>query len=274
MRFNNKVVVITGCAQRQTGMSLGVGYAEAFAAEGCSTLVLVDVRKEALTKTAASIREKFPNVNVVDKCCDIRYSEVCASLMREVYETFGSIDILVNNAGVVPDSKDEQATKAIMYRRKVQAVELRMLDSFTDDNWLKFWDVNVHGTFWCTREALKFMYEQRQGSIINIASIAAFGPAAGFSPGYAASKAAIIGMTKALADEAARFGVRINVFAPSAPDDGSWEKLSEEKVGVAKRSVPLGRLGTLKEYANAVLFLADDGYMVGQVLSSNGGIHI
>lgn len=273
-RFKDKVVIVTGAAQRKHLRSLGAAYVDAFLAAGCTAIVLVDVRKEALQLTASGLQRKYKDARIIAEVVDITIPDAVTAMMNRVVETFGRIDVLVNNAGILPDSLEETATKSAMYRRRVGPETVRILDLLTNEDWLKYWNVNVNGTFWCTREALKIMYEQRQGSIINIASIAAFGPAAGFSPGYAASKAAIIGMTKAMADEAARFGVRMNVFAPSAPDDGSWEKLPEDKIGVAKRSVPLGRLGTLNEYAKAVLFLADDGYMVGQVLSSNGGIHI
>jgi 3-oxoacyl-[acyl-carrier protein] reductase len=156
---------------------------------------------------------------------------------------------------------------------------LGIVSSLSDDDWLKWWDVNLHGAFWCTRAALRFMEPQRAGQIINVTSVSGLGAMSVHSPGYSASKAGVISLTQTTAYDVAGANVFVNAIAcggvATPPFQAYLAKASENERRSLFQMVPLGRLGEPEEYANVALFLAAGGhYLVGQVISPNGGMVI
>lgn len=166
----------------------------------------------------------------------------------------GRIDVLVNNAGITKD--------ALLVRMKTKA-------------WDDVIEVNLKGTFLCTRAAAKIMMKQRQGRIINIASIVGVIGNPGQS-NYVASKAAIIGLTKATAKELASRGVTVNAVAPGFIETDMTAVLSQNVKDAFMAQIPLGRAGQPEDVAASVVFLASESasYMTGQVLHVSGGMYI
>jgi 3-oxoacyl-[acyl-carrier protein] reductase len=180
-----------------------------------------------------------------------RGREVSAGIERVVAE-FGRLDVLVNNAGITRDG--------LLIRMK-------------DEDWDRVLDVNLKGTFHCTKAALGVMIKQRRGRIISIASIVGVMGNAG-QTNYAASKAAIIGFTKSVAREYANRGVTANAVAPGFIKTAMTDQLPEDVQTRLREQIPLGRLGSPEDVAQAVAFLASDAasYITGQVLHVNGGM--
>jgi 3-oxoacyl-[acyl-carrier protein] reductase len=174
------------------------------------------------------------------------------AMVDQVVKEWGTIDILVNNAGITRDG--------LLLRMK-------------EEDWNLVLQVNLNGTFHCTKAALSPMTKQRSGRIINIASIVGAMGNAG-QANYAASKAAVIGFTKTVAREYASRQVTVNAVAPGFIDTAMTQGLSADVKELLQKQIPLGRLGLPADVAEAVCFLASDaaGYITGQVLHVNGGM--
>ena len=174
--------------------------------------------------------------------------------MGETVETLGQIDILINNAGITRDG-----------------LVLRM----SEEDWNAVLDVNLKGAFNCTRAAIRHMAKQRSGRIVNIASVVGLMGNAG-QANYAASKAGLIGFTKAVAREIASRGITVNAVAPGYIDTPMTQALPEKAKEELKKLIPLDRLGTPEDVANAVFFLVTRGsdYVTGHVLHVNGGLYM
>lgn len=183
---------------------------------------------------------------------DVSHYEEVEVMMAKAFEVFGRIDLLVNNAGITRDN-----------------LILRMSEKEFDD----VLNVNLKGTFNCSKHIARKMLKQRTGTIINISSIVGVTGNAG-QVNYSASKAGIIGITKSLAKEFAARNIRVNAIAPgfikTTMTDNMPEKAREEMMA----SIPLSRLGTPQDIADLVVFLASDkaSYITGQVISINGGL--
>jgi 3-oxoacyl-[acyl-carrier protein] reductase len=194
-------------------------------------------------------------------------------------EQFGTVHVLVNNAALVPAKPEDEARRRRHYAHLTTPVSresLQITSNLTDADWHRYWGVNVHGVFYCTREALRLMEPQRDGKIINIASIAGMSAFSAHSPHYSATKGAVIAFTKAVAAEVAGANIFVNAIAPGGvltPDFAAYlERSSDEEKGRFYQMIPLGRLGTVEEYASLAVYLAADGhYLVGQIISPNGG---
>jgi 3-oxoacyl-[acyl-carrier protein] reductase len=169
-------------------------------------------------------------------------------------ETFGRVDILVNNAGITRDG--------LLMRMK-------------DEDWDAVLNVNLKGAFLCTRAAFKVMSKQRYGRIINIASVVGQMGNAG-QANYCASKAGLIGLTKSNARELAKRSITVNAVAPGFIATAMTDALSEKVRDELTAQIPLERLGSADDIANAVVFLASEqsGYITGHVLSVNGGMYM
>ena len=185
---------------------------------------------------------------------DIRSSEEVAELFSKVRSKLGEVDILVNNAGI---------GKQILFT------------DITDELWRDMFSVNVDGCFYCCREAIPHMIREKNGRIINISSVWGI-TGASCEAHYSAAKAALIGLTKALAKELGPSQITVNCVAPGVIDTEMNAHLSAEVMESLAEETPLCRIGTPEEIANPVYFLASDeaSFITGQVLSPNGGFVI
>jgi len=244
--LEGRVALVTGSAQ-------GIGRATALTlAEAGASIVLADIPRPKLDETL----EEFQNLGYkVLKCIvDVTDPVTVQRMMEEIIAAWGKIDILVNNAGITKDN--------LVMRMK-------------SEDWEAVLKVNLTGAFSCIRAALPSMVKQRYGRIINIASVVAQVGNVG-QANYIASKAGIIGLTKAVAAEVARRNITVNAVAPgfiaTAMTEGLPAEIKEKMLGV----IPLGRMGTDREVANGVLFLASEeaGYITGHVLNINGGMYM
>jgi 3-oxoacyl-[acyl-carrier protein] reductase len=167
---------------------------------------------------------------------------------------FGQVDILVNNAGIARDK-----------------LILRM----TEEDWDAVLNINLKGTFNCTKAVVRHMSKQRSGKIVNIASVVGEMGNAG-QGNYAASKAGVIGFTKTIAREFAQRGINVNAIAPGYIETPMTDALPDKAKEELKRLIPMDRLGKPEDVAEAVLFLVSEAssYITGQVLNVNGGIYM
>jgi len=266
--LQGKVAVVTGA-----GQGLGRAIAIALAEEGAH-VVVCDIHQAPMEETCRQI-----GGSALAMRCDVRDRPAVDAMFEEVGRRLGTLDILVNNAGLVPSTPEEEAMRKKHYAYRTTPVprqSLGVTTSLTDEDWLKWWDVNVHGVFYCTRAALRFMERQRSGRIVNVASVAGLGAGSMHSPGYSATKAAVISLTKTTAFDVAGANILVNAIAPGGvntpPMLAFLEGATEEQRANLFQLVPLGRFAEAEQYAKLAVYLAgDDHYFVGQVLSPNGG---
>ena len=274
MKLKDKVAVITGAAG-----GLGKAIAVATAREG-ARVVLCDVNEPGLAAVEKEVDALGAQCLALP--CDVSSSDAVASMFRQVVARFGTVHVLFNNAALVPARPEDEARRRRHYAYLTTPVprqSLQITSTLSDEEWHRYWGVNVHGVFYCTREALRLMEPQREGKIVNIASIAGMSAYSAHSPHYSATKGAVIAFTKAVAAEVAGANIFVNAIAPGGvltPDFESYlQRSSEEDQRRLFQLIPLGRLGTVDEYASLAVFLAADGhYLVGQIISANGGLVI
>lgn len=242
--LKDKVAVVTG-----SGRGIGRSIAEKLAAAGAK-IVISDIMPEGET-TAKEIAEKY-NVETFFITSNVADYASAGDLVDKAVEKFGKIDIFVNNAGITRDS-----------------LVLRMKEEDFD----KVIAVNLKGVFNCTQAVFKQMIKQRTGSIINIASVIGLIGNAG-QTNYAASKAGVIGITKSVAREGAKRGVRVNAIAPGFIKTDMTHVLKEEVQEQILAGIPMGEMGTPDDIANCALFLASDlaTYITGQTIAVDGGM--
>lgn len=183
---------------------------------------------------------------------DVANFEQCVSMVKETIEKFGKIDVLVNNAGITKDG--------LIMRMKKEDFEAVI-------------DINLVGTFNVTRNVIPYMIKQKSGRIINVSSVVGVAGNAG-QTNYSASKAGVIGFTKSLAKEVASRNILVNAIAPGFIDTDMTKVLSEIVKEGINAQIPLKRMGTPKEVAKVVKFLAseDSSYITGQVINIDGGM--
>ncbi len=202
-------------------------------------------------KAAISAQEEF---NMLGYCpvlmrADVSDEEQVGELFAEVLRLYGRLDVLVNNAGIA---------------------EVNLIQGTTAAMWDRIFAVNARGTFLCSKAVVNNMIAIGGGSIINISSI--WGEVgASCEVAYSASKAAVIGFTKALAKELAPSNVRVNCVSPGVIDTDMNSRLGEDEVQELIERIPAGRLGTGADVAKACIFLAESEYITGEVLSVGGG---
>jgi 3-oxoacyl-[acyl-carrier protein] reductase len=244
VNFSGKVVVVTG-GSRGIGRACVVAFAKAQA-----TVVLTYAGNDAAAEEA--VRLAGPLTRAVK--FDVADTSACARAIEDVVSRHGRLDVLVNNAGVAVDG--------LAMRVK-------------DEDWDRQLDTNLKGAFALCRAAARPMMKQRSGSIINLASVVGEMGNAG-QAAYAASKAGLVGLTKALARELASRNIRVNAVSPGFIATDMTSKVSAEMRTRLLESIPLGRLGTADEVAASVLFLASDAasYTTGEVLKVNGGMYM
>ncbi len=246
MSLSGKIALVTGAAQG-IGRDIALGLAK----DGAE-VAICDVNLEAAQKTAGDI-EAMGRKSLALKA-NVASSADVTALIDQVVEKFGRIDILVNNAGITRDG--------LIIRMK-------------DEDWDLVLSINLKGAFLCTKSALKYMTKQRSGTIINIASIVGAMGNAG-QANYVASKAGLIGLTKTIAREYSNRNVTANAVAPGFIDTAMTQALSEQVRADLAKQIPLGRLGSSEDVANAVRFLASPSaaYITGQVIHVNGGMYM
>jgi len=244
MALAGKVAIVTGAAQ-----GIGRAIAETLARHGAD-IVVADLdpgRSQDTVEAVSKLGRRALNVKVnVADWDDVK------SMTDQVLKDWGKIDILVNNAGVTRDG--------LLVRMK-------------EEDWNLVLQVNLNGTFHCTKAVLQAMSKQRSGRIVNIASIVGAIGNAG-QANYAASKAAVIGLTKSVAREYASRMITVNAVAPGFIDTAMTHGLPPEVKETLQKQIPLGRLGQPSDVAEAVRFLVSEeaGYITGQVLHVNGGM--
>lgn len=274
MTLAGKVALVTGGAG-----GLGKGIAQALATAGAD-VVICDINEAALAGAEREVAAK--GVSCLAVRCDVSSTEQVERMFEQAVARFGTLHVLVNNAALVPNRPDDDLRRKRHYdylTTPVPRQSLGITSGLSDEDWHRYWGVNVHGVFYCTRAALRLMEPQRYGRIVNIASIAAISSCSAHSPHYTATKGAVVAFTRAVALDVAGANILVNAIAPggvSTPDfEAYWARASEEERNRFNQLVPLGRLGTVEEYASLAVYLAGDGhYLVGQVISPNGGVVI
>jgi 3-oxoacyl-[acyl-carrier protein] reductase len=246
MSLNGKIALVTGAAQ-----GIGRDIALALAEDGAD-VAICDVNLEAAQKTATDIESKGRKSLAVK--ANVASADDVTAMVDQTVQKLGRLDILVNNAGITRDG--------LILRMK-------------DEDWDLVLSINLKGAFLCTKSALKYMTKQRTGTIINIASIVGAMGNAG-QVNYVASKAGLIGMTKTIAREYANRNITANAVAPGFIDTAMTQALSETVRQELAKQIPLGRLGSSEDVANAVRFLASPAasYITGQVIHVNGGMYM
>ena len=245
MNLVDKKAIVTGAAQ-----GIGKTIALQLAAQGAD-VVVSDINREGLDGVVAEIQALGRRAHGI--AMDVSNLSQCDDMVKEAVQEMGRIDILINNAGITRDT--------LLLRMK-------------EEQWDQVMQVNVKGTFNCTKSVLRTMFKQKYGRIIQISSVTgAMG-----NPGqanYSASKAAVIGFTKAVAREYAHSGITVNAVAPGFIQTAMTDAIPDKEREAMISQIPAKKLGTPEDVAAAVSFLAADesAYITGQVIHVNGGLY-
>ncbi|MBX5481675.1 MAG: 3-oxoacyl-[acyl-carrier-protein] reductase [Myxococcaceae bacterium] len=245
--FKDKVVLVTG-GSRGIGRAITVAFAKA----GATVVFSYAGNEAAANETAQLIAPAGGRAKAIR--FDVADTRACAEAVDGVVKEFGRLDVLVNNAGVAVDG--------LVMRVK-------------DEDWNKQLDTNLKGAFALIRAASRPMMKARAGAIVNLTSVVGEMGNAG-QAAYAASKAGLIGLTKSIARELASRNIRCNAVSPGFIGTDMTAHLPEDTRAKMMEAIPLARLGTPEDVANAVLFLASDAaaYVTGEVLKVNGGMYM
>ena len=242
----NKTAVITGASR-------GIGKATAieFARNGYNVLANYNNSEKEASELEKMLTEEGYSIKVFK--ADVSKSSEADAMIEYCLKEFGGLDVLVNNAGISQD---------------------KLFTDITDEDWERMMSVNVTSVFNCSRKALQHMIWEKSGSIINITSM--WGETGGSCEvHYSASKAAIIGMTKALAKEVGPSNIRVNAVSPGVIMTDMCAYYGEETLNELKEETPLMKLGKPEDIAETVYFLAEKGnFITGQVIGVNGGMVI
>lgn len=237
-----KTVLITGAAR-----GIGAAAAESFAEAGYQ--VVINYLHSA--EKAEALAAHWPGRALAVQA-DVANPAQVDAMFAVAEKTFGGVDVLVCNAGIAAQ---------------------KLFTDVTDEEWRRMLDVHLSGAFYCCRRALPHMIHQKWGRILTVSSM--WGQVGGSCEvAYSAAKAGLIGLTKALAKEEGPSGVTVNCVAPGVIDTDMMASFSAEDKAALAEETPLGALGTPKQVADALVFLAGDGagYITGQVLGVNGGL--
>ncbi|MBA7533280.1 3-oxoacyl-[acyl-carrier-protein] reductase FabG [subsurface metagenome] len=243
MDLSNRVAIVTGSGR-------GIGRAIALKLAEVGATVVVNDIGETAQGVAEEIRVMSRQSLAI--LADVSLSADVARLVETTAETYGKVDILVNNAGIARD---------------------QLIVRMSEEDWDRVLNVNLKSVFLCTRAVLKHMIKQRWGRIISIASIVGVVGNPG-QANYASAKAGIIGFTRTIAKEVASRGITVNAIAPGFIDTEMTQRLDEKRRQKLLGHIPLGYLGSPRDVAEAVAFLASEEarYITGQVLNVDGGM--
>jgi len=236
-----------------TGASQGIGRECALSLAKAGARVLAGARnEERLAAVVAEIRSAGGEASAVT--LDVSSKESIQEAFKQAESVFGPIEILVNNAGITRDGLSMRMSVA---------------------NWQDVVDTNLSGSFWCYQAVARGMTKKRWGRVINITSVVGRAGNAG-QANYAAAKAGQIGLTKSLARELAPWSITVNAVAPGFIETPMTDDLSEKHREVALAGIPLKRMGSAREVASAVRYLASDeaAYITGHTLDVNGGMYM
>ena len=242
MRLKDKVAIITG-----SGQGIGEGIAQRFAREGAK-VVLVDVNESQIKAVEQDIKGK--NGTAMAVAGDVTSQAAMRDLVAKVVQEFGTVDIVINNAGITRDAR---------------------LHKMTEEKWDMVINVNLKGTFNLCQAVAPVMSEKGYGKIVNISSAARMGNVG--QTNYSASKAGVVGLTRALAKELAPKQINVNAAAPGFIETEMSKKVPEDLLKAMIKNIPMLRQGTVEEIASTCVFLASDeaGFINGQVIHVDGG---
>ena len=234
-----------------TGASRGIGRAAAllFGRKGYRVGINYLSSEAAARSLAEELKEMGAESLLLQG--DVSDRAQVRRMFSQIEYHFGGLDVLVNNAGIA---------------------QQKLFTELTDEDWDRMFSVHVKGSFYCCQSAVPLMQNGGEGSIVNVSSM--WGQTGGSCEvHYSAAKAAVIGMTRALAKELALSHIRVNCVAPGVIDTGMNSILGEDTLEELRQTTPLGRIGAPEDAAEAICFLAESRFITGQVLSPNGGFY-
>ncbi len=253
-RLNDKNAIVTGGAR-----GMGFAIAKALFQEGARVAIL-DVDGKGAAEAAKQLDEKLDRV--IGRKIDVTKSSDVRPFVQEMKKLWGSVDILVNNAGGALNTP-------------------HLLEEIQEKDWNLVVDVNLKGAFLCCQAVIPEMVKQTGGVIVNISALAGHWRASLAGVQYTAAKAGVEGLTRQLAYDWGRAGIRVNAVAPTVTMTGDriqslWDDKSEEEKKKVLSNIPLGRLGTPEEVASVVVFLASEesGYITGITIDVSGGRYL
>lgn len=253
-RLLDKNTIVTGAAR-----GMGFAIAKALYNEGAHIAIL-DIDEKGVIDATRQLDQK--GIRVLGRRVDVTRKDEIQGLVREMKSLWGSVDILVNNAGGALNTP-------------------YVLDEIEEKDWNLVVDVNLKGAFLCCQAVIPIMAKQGSGVIVNISALAGHWRASLAGVQYTAAKAGVEGLTRQLAYDWGKYGIRVNAVAPTVTLTGErvqglWEAKSEEEKKKVLSAIPLGRLGTPEEVASVVVFLASEesSYITGITIDVNGGRYL
>ena len=243
--LDGKAVVVTG-----SGRGIGKAVAKKFAEFGAN-VVISDISEDNIKSVVSEINSAGKG-KAVGIATDVTRADDVSALIKKCVDEFGSLDVIINNAGITKD-----------------ALCMRM----SEEQWDAVINVNLKGVFLCGKEAYKVMMKQKSGCIINMASIVGLIGNIG-QTNYSATKGGVIAMAKTWAKEFSSRGIRVNAVAPGFIKSDMTDKMPDAVKEKLLSAVPLGRMGTVSDIADACVFLCSNmaEYITGQVLTVDGGM--